>query len=184
MCWHPQARQVEESRSAANTTAAMPLNSTNMEPKATQPDQENGFWDKSIKQPAAEDSCAHHLQRFGKPPHALAATVPASTTMSDALQHASDCHLNIQGAACIDNLVFRWAMNELQHLGLVIWRAAAMVFYSCRLVKGALCIVMHRFHAGTQEALPNSGTLPSHQNTLEKLFANMKVCKDNTDGLT
>ena len=57
------------------------------------------------------------------------------------------------------------------------------VLYSCRLVDGSLCIVMHVLHAGAQEALPNSGAHPSHQNTLEKLFANMKVCRDNTDAL-
>ena len=50
-----------------------------MESKIIEPDQELGFWDKPIKQPAAEDFCAQHLQHFGKLPHALDATVPAST---------------------------------------------------------------------------------------------------------
>ena len=48
-------------------TAAIPATNISLEDKATQPDQEAGFWDKPIKQPASGDSCAHHLQHLATP---------------------------------------------------------------------------------------------------------------------
>ena len=62
----------------------MPPDSTKNEHR---PAREDHFWDRPIKQPAAEESSAHHLQHFGKLPIILAALGQACNNMPDVLDH-------------------------------------------------------------------------------------------------
>ena len=70
---------MERSQSASKIKAAMPADSTGKVSKAIQRDEEDGFWDKSTDEPAAERTSAHLLQHFNEPPNLLDSKGPASS---------------------------------------------------------------------------------------------------------
>ena len=78
---------MEQSNSGSSSSAAMPVDSTSKEHQAIRSDDGDGFWDKSVEQPAAEQRSAQPLPSCGKLPSSLATAGPASLFRSGAHQH-------------------------------------------------------------------------------------------------
>ena len=72
---------MEPVQSGSTCIAAMPFDSTSEEHQAVRPDdrEDDGFWDKSVRQPAAEQRSAQNLPHSSEAPKCSAATPAAST---------------------------------------------------------------------------------------------------------